>query len=64
MKENFSINGKDSWKSAANIKQDVGYLPGELAFPKGMTGDQFIEFMANERQITDMTRTEQLKRAL
>ena len=26
-----------------------------------MTGDQFIEFMANERQITDMTRTEQLK---
>ncbi len=57
----LSINGKDSWKSAANIKQDVGYLPGELAFPKGMTGDQFIEFMANERQITDMTRTEQLK---
>jgi len=57
----LSINGKDSWKSAANIKQDVGYLPGELAFPKGMTGDQFIEFMANERKITDMTRTEQLK---
>ena len=57
----LSINGKDSWKSAANIKQDVGYLPGELVFPKGMTGDQFIEFMANERQITDMTRTEQLK---
>jgi len=57
----LSINGKDSWKSAANIKQDVGYLPGELAFPKGMTGDQFIEFMAKERQITDMTRTEQLK---
>ena len=57
----LSINGKDSWKSAANIKQDVGYLPGELAFPKGMTGDQFIKFMAKERQIIDMTRTEQLK---
>lgn len=57
----LSVNGKDSWKSAASIKQDVGYLPGELAFPKGMTGDQFIEFMARERQITDMTRTEQLK---
>lgn len=26
-----------------------------------MTGDQFIEFMAKERQVTDMTRTEQLK---
>lgn len=55
------INGKDSWKSAAIIKHDVGYLPGELAFPKGMSGDQFIEFMAEERQMTDMTRTEELK---
>ncbi|MGO1371732.1 MAG: ABC transporter ATP-binding protein [Senegalia sp. (in: firmicutes)] len=55
------INGKDSWKSAALIKHDVGYLPGELAFPKGMTGDKFIKFMAEERKITDMTRTEELK---
>lgn len=55
------INGKDCWKSAAAIKHDVGYLPGELAFPKSMTGDGFIKFMAKERQITDMTRTEELK---
>ncbi|MBM7709881.1 ABC transporter ATP-binding protein [Enterococcus lemanii] len=55
------INGKNCWSSAAIIKQDVGYLPGELAFPKNMTGDQFIAFMAQERQITDMTRTEALK---
>lgn len=55
------VNGKDSWKSAAIIKQDVGYLPGELAFPKNMTGDQFIKFMAEERQMTDMTRSEELK---
>lgn len=57
----LSINGKNSWKSAANIKNDVGYLPGELAFPKGMTGDQFIEYMAKERQLIDMTRTKELK---
>ena len=55
------INGKNSWKSAASIKHDVGYLPGELAFPKGMTGDEFIGFMAKERQVIDMTRTEKLK---
>ncbi|MGI6154572.1 MAG: ABC transporter ATP-binding protein, partial [Enterococcus lemanii] len=55
------INGKNCWSSAAIIKQDVGYLPGELAFPKNMTGDQFIAFMAQERQITDMIRTEALK---
>lgn len=56
------INGKDTWKAAATIKHDVGYLPGELAFPKNMTGDQFIDFMAEERQITDMARTEELKK--
>lgn len=57
----LSINGRDCWKAAAIIKYDVGYLPGELAFPKNMTGDQFIKFMAEERQITDMTHTEELK---
>ncbi|MGO1357343.1 ABC transporter ATP-binding protein [Alkalibacterium gilvum] len=55
------INGKNSWKSASIIKHDVGYLPGELAFPKNMTGDKFIKFMAEERKVTDMTRTEELK---
>ena len=57
----LSINGKDCWKAAAIIKYDVGYLPGELAFPQNMTGDQFIKFMAEERQITDMSHTEELK---
>lgn len=56
------INGKNCWESAAIIKYDVGYLPGELAFPRGMSGDQFIEFMAEERQMTDMSRTEELKK--
>src|SRR5699024_8432774 len=56
------INGKDSWKSAALIKQDVGYLPGELAFPDNMTGAQFIEFMAEELQISDISRTDELKK--
>lgn len=55
------INGKDAWESAAMIKHDIGYLPGELAFPKKMTADQFIEFMTDERQISDMTRTNELK---
>ncbi|WP_373471167.1 ABC transporter ATP-binding protein [Carnobacterium alterfunditum] len=57
----LSINGKDCWKSADIIKRDVGYLPGEMAFPKGMTGDNFIQFMAEERQIIDMSRTDYLK---
>nr|WP_056972020.1 ABC transporter ATP-binding protein [Ligilactobacillus acidipiscis] len=54
------VDGKDSWSSAAAIKRTVGYLPGELAFPAGMTGTQFIDFMAKERQITDMSKTNYL----
>ncbi|MBN7273908.1 ATP-binding cassette domain-containing protein [Ligilactobacillus pobuzihii] len=56
----ISVDGKDAWTSAASIKRSVGYLPGELAFPAGMTGKQFIDFMAKERQITDMTKTNYL----
>lgn len=55
------VNGKNSWRAAAKIKKDVGYLPGELAFPKGMTGEQFIAYMAKERKISDMKRTNELK---
>ena len=57
----LSISGKDCWKSSSIIKRDVGYLPGELSFPNNMTGDQFISFMASERAIMDMSRTEYLK---
>ncbi len=57
----LSISGKDCWKASSIIKRDVGYLPGELAFPNNMTGDEFIAFMASERAITDMSRTEYLK---
>ncbi len=56
----ITVNGKDAWKQADAIKRQVGYLPGELAFPSGMTGTQFIDFMAKERQITDMTKTNYL----
>ncbi len=54
------MEGKDSWTSSAQIKRNVGYLPGELAFPSNMTGTQFIDFMATERQITNREKTEQL----
>ncbi len=58
----LTIKGKDCWKSAAVIKREIGYLPGELAFPKSMTGDQFIEFMARERQVSNLTQTEEMKK--
>lgn len=51
----LKIKGQDCWKSSSIIKNDVGYLPGELAFPENMTGNSFIKFMASERNIKDMS---------
>ncbi len=51
----LKIKGHDCWKSSSIIKNDVGYLPGELAFPENMTGNSFIRFMASERNIKDMS---------
>lgn len=55
-----SVNGKDCWHSASEIKRTVGYLPGELAFPANMTGSQFIEHMAKLRKLPDTGMTARL----
>ena len=38
-----SISGKDSWQNAAELKQTIGYLPGEIALPAGLTGEGFLK---------------------
>ncbi len=40
-----SINGLDSWQNAARLKQDIGYLPGEIALPAGLTGEDFLKMI-------------------
>ena len=37
-----SIAGKSAWKNAAALKHSIGYLPGEVALPSGMTGEKFL----------------------
>lgn len=56
----IEVMGKDSLKYAAQIKNDLGYLPGELAFPSNMTGTQFIDYMAHMRHLSDMEWTNEL----
>lgn len=50
----ITVQGKNSWKQAAAIKNEVGYLPGELAFPVNMTGRQFIDYIAEMRNINNL----------
>lgn len=56
----ITVKGQDSWSNSAQIKRQLGYLPGEIAFPTNMTGTQFINHMANLRRLSDMTMTEHL----
>ena len=48
-----SILGCDSWNCADELKDAVGYLPGEIAFPKGLTGTGFLDMQMKLRRVKD-----------
>lgn len=54
------VNRLDSWKHASEIQTILGYLPGEIALPENLTGNQFIEMMAKLRRVKDMSYTNKL----
>jgi ABC-2 type transport system ATP-binding protein len=55
-----TVEGRDSWREAARIQQNLGYLPGEIAVPESLTGTQFIQMMADLRGLTDLAWTQRL----
>lgn len=46
-----AILGRDCWRNAAELKFEVGYLPGEIAFPKGLTGSEFLDMQMKMRGV-------------
>lgn len=48
-----SIAGKDSWTHSAELQNTVGYLPGEIALPTGITGTGFLNMMGKMRGVKD-----------
>lgn len=54
------VHSRDCWGNYYLNQKELGYLPGELAFPEALTGKQFIKLMAELRGITDMTYCNQL----
>ncbi len=44
-KGNTKILGMDSFKEYNKILNNVGYIPGEIALPQGLTGYEFIKMM-------------------
>lgn len=54
------VLGKDCFKEAQAIQEQVGYLPGEIAFMDHMTGEEFIRFMAEMKNIKDLEYVKEL----
>lgn len=48
-----SILEKDSWENSAWLQNTVGYLPGEVALPAGLSGSAFLNMMGQMRGVKD-----------
>ena len=59
-----TVKGLDAWKDAEEIKQYIGYVPGEIAFPEVEDGSTFLKIQASMLGITDMSKAEQVINAL
>lgn len=55
-----TVSGKSCWQDRAEIQRDVGYIPGEMAFPEDMTGDGYLRFYAQYRGMADTGRMKEL----
>lgn len=54
------ILGLDCFEKANLVQKELGYLPGEIAFMEEMTGFEFIKFIAQMKNIKDMSKAEEL----
>lgn len=54
------ICGMESFSSYDKIMGKVGYLPGEIALPEGLTGTEFLNMMAELRGGADNARVDML----
>ncbi|PYI51889.1 ABC transporter ATP-binding protein [Paenibacillus flagellatus] len=54
------VNGLDTWKDQGAVQSLIGYLPGEIAFIEGMTGQSFLDFIADMQGVKDRTKRDRL----
>lgn len=60
----ITIGGQDAWGESAAIKRNVGYVPGEIAFPDSPTGTSFLKKQADLLNLKDMSRAEEIIKLL
>lgn len=54
------IVNMDCFTNAYLVQEKIGYLPGEIAFIDNMTGEEFIRFMADMKNIKDLQYAKEL----
>ncbi|MCD8040346.1 MAG: ABC transporter ATP-binding protein [Clostridia bacterium] len=54
------IDGKDCYRCAAELQKEIGYLPGEIALPEGITGTMFLGMLNKMRRTKDDSYTKVL----
>ncbi|MGG2953889.1 ABC transporter ATP-binding protein [Geobacillus stearothermophilus] len=50
-KGRVAIKGVDCWQESVKVQASIGYLPGEIAFPDGMTGMELLDLLAGMRRM-------------
>lgn len=54
------VNGLSSWEHSSEIVRQIGYVPGEIAFPDLKTGIDFLKCQADFLGLHDMTYANEL----
>lgn len=54
------VNGLSSWEHSSEIVKQIGYVPGEIAFPDLKTGIDFLKCQADFLGLRDMTYANEL----
>lgn len=55
-----TIQGLDCYRDAAKIKKILGYIPGEIAFPGGMSSREYLKYLCDLRGMKDTSRMKSL----
>ena len=55
-----SVNGLTSWEHSSEIVKNIGYVPGEIAFPDLKTGIEFLKSQAEFLKLKDMSYANEL----
>lgn len=58
---NTQILGKDTFDNYFEILKSVGYIPGEIALPAGLTGKEFLDMMQNLQGIHNNEQREKMQ---